>query len=158
MEKSKTDSIELSTDFSQDTLNQREAGISLADSTNLIFSDQERSPIKNAISNLFFPNGDYSGILLVLIGVRTIQGWLSLVPGYIVLVILIFMTNKKMINYKRVLIYSLLFLLFMIVFLALNFNELKYGFWICLCLGFINTMIAGFILKRSENKHPVPNN
>lgn len=158
MEKVKRDSIKVFGNINADSLKYTETEISQSDTSSIISPPKEESFLKNAISNLLLPNGDYSGFFLVIIGVKSLQGWLSLVPGYIILIMLVFMTNKAEINYKRVFIYSSVFLFFMIVFLAFNFNELMYGFWTCLALAFINMLIAGFIHQRSQSGPHIQNN
>jgi membrane-bound ClpP family serine protease len=156
MEKSQKDCLEALSNITVDSLMHIESSNSKSDSASIIPVTKESGFLQNVISYLMLPNGDYSGIYLVVIGFFSLKGWLSVVPGFIVLIILIYLTNKTVVNYKRVFIYSLAFLLLMLVFLAFNFNDLMYGFWICLMLGFINTTIAGFM--RSKSKYAVRNN
>jgi hypothetical protein len=105
--------------------------------------------LKKILSAIFLPRGDFSGFYLVIIGTTSPEGWLSLVPAFIILIILIFMTGKKDVSdFKRVFYFSLALNVFLILFLALYFKELMYGFWLALFLSLFNTVTAGMIMRK----------
>jgi disulfide bond formation protein DsbB len=103
----------------------------------------KNSFFKQALSDLLMPGGDYSGFYLVLVGTLSIKGWLSLVPAFLILVSLIYMSFKKKTAELRPVIYlNLAFTIFLILFLAFYFKDLMYGFWITLVLSFVNLIIS----------------
>ncbi|MCW3072606.1 MAG: hypothetical protein JWO44_2496 [Bacteroidetes bacterium] len=109
--------------------------------------------LKKTASSLLLPGGDYSGIFLVLIGWKSLQGLTSLVPAFILLLVLVVVTNKKKLkNPRRIFIYSLTLTFFMLMFWIYNRNDLMYGYWLSLSFICINTVIAGINQKKETVK------
>jgi hypothetical protein len=97
---------------------------------------------KQIISDLLMPGGDYSGFYLVLVGTLSIKGWLSLVPAFLILITLIFLSFKKKAAELRSALYlNFAFTIFLILFLAFYFKDVMYGFWITLVLSFLNLVV-----------------
>lgn len=113
---------------------------------------EEDHRFRQFMGDLLLPEGNYSGILLVVIGWRDIAGLTSLIPAFIILIILIFMSGKKAAERtKRIFILSAAQFFFMLMFLVYTFDELMYGYWITLFLSLINTVIA-YMNYRSRKK------
>jgi hypothetical protein len=103
------------------------------------------------LSAVFLPGGDYSGIFLVMIGWRSITGLTSLVPAFVLLIILIATSRKGKERSRRIFTCSLLMSVFLLIFLAYSFNDVMYGYWITLVITIGNTRLA-YLNDRNRQK------
>jgi hypothetical protein len=144
MEKAAQDSIDAglqNPDSLHESISQNpEPGIFTMDST-----ASEISRTEKIISAVLMPGGDYSGIFLAMIGWRSIEGLTSLFPAFIILIVLIFLSQRKKDDHsKSLFIWSVVFVVFMTMLLLYSSNDLMYGYWITLSLAIINAIIAFF--------------
>jgi|GEM_PF-5559445 len=149
LEKKRADSAALVASLPPDSL-AYEAPVETVDEVNA--QEPESSTFNKAASALLLPGGDYSGMLLVMTGWKTISGLTSIVPAFILLLALIAMTFRKAApRPKRVFIMSALLSFFLAVMMAYSFTDLMYGYWLTLIITVTNTIIA-YINYRNQQK------
>lgn len=149
IEKARADSAALFASLPPDRL-VHEAPVDAGDEVNSQLP--ESSSFNKAASALLLPGGDYSGMLLVMVGWRSISGLTSLVPAFILLLTLIVITFRKVpAPPKRIFIMSALLSFFLAMMMAYSFTELMYGYWVTLVIALVNTIIA-YVNYKNEQK------
>ncbi len=140
--------------------------ISLAfDSSQTIIPDTSRiNPTLPAMNNksiwvkflsaVLQPNGDFSGLGLIVFGIQLggVPIYMGLLICLLLIIISLCISFQRKNTYKLIFVFSIIELLFLSLFyLAIgNYSEILYGYWLVFVLSLFNSITAFIIRKRSK--------
>lgn len=120
----------------------------------LEFSENKTLP-ERFTSAILQPNGDYSGLGLLVLGIQLQAAAivLTLLPFILLVIVSLIISFRKENTYKWVFIFSAIQLICLSAFYILFYpSEILYGYWLTALLCLLNFIIAFFIWKKNRSR------
>ena len=116
---------------------------------------ERKPPFERFLSVILQPNGDYSGlgILVIAIELNIIPIYLTLLPFILLVIISLIISFRKKSTFKWIFIFSMIEMLCLLAFYILfHRSDILYGYWLTGSLCLIHFIVSFFIWRRSGVK------